>query len=91
MWPPRFSAAARTVPRISATTSLRSRKQMCSAHGMVTSTRSPCSAARSSSQRGGTVKVRSVLAPSSVISRKSVSTTFSAGKGKPCDDTPNGP
>jgi hypothetical protein len=64
---------------------------MCSAHGMVASTRSPCSAARSSNQRGGTVKVRSVLAPSSVINRKSVSTVASAGNGKPCDDSPNGP
>ena len=51
----------------------------------------PCSAARSSSQRGGTVNVRRQFAPTSTMRRRSRSSVSSSGNGNPCDDAANGP
>ncbi len=64
---------------------------MCCDQGMPASTLSPAAAARSSSQSGGTVKTRSVLAPISAISRKSRITVSRSGNWAPCEPGPNGP
>ncbi len=79
------------VSRISSTTAGESRKHTCCDHGMPIITRSPCTSARSSSQRGGTVNVRTTLAPSSRIRVKSRSTTSRSGNWVPCDAGANGP
>ena len=68
-----------------------SRNATCSAQGIPAMTRRPCSPARSSSQRGGTVKVRKVLAPSSRISVKSRSISDRSGNGAPCEAGAKGP
>ncbi len=78
-WLRQASTTSRTVRRTTSVISSESRKQTCSAQGIPTITQRLRSAAMSRSQRGGGVKSRRQLAPSSVIRARSRSTTSGAG------------